>query len=515
MTKQQRLKKRKTHLRPKAAWQTYHITDPTRLLLGRIGDVHLTDMPTIGEQLKQARESRRLSIQQVVQAIRIRAHYLEAIEADDFSAMPSAAQARGFFRSYADFLGLNADELIGQQRSESAPPAPAVEQVPAQEKLVESGPEAAGAPESPAPPEQAQSPAEPGNPEPEPAVEIETPEPDELETALLQEETKAPAISQLIFFEIGHEIRQRREMLSLTLDEIERHTRVRKHYLEKIEAGNYDELPSPVQARGMLSNYASFLDMDAEALLLRFADALQARRLERQPATPQKSTLPRRQIVLPVWLGRFISPDLLFGGGMILVLFFLTLWGAVRIFSGGGARATETQGPSISDVLLASPVATTTVLPEALPSSVNVADATSADDASIVNVTDTAPPAGLLSSDLEVTLSVFERTFLRVTVDGEVKQEGRVAPGAGLNFQGKERIEVLTGSGSAIQVFFNQRDLGTMGNFGEVVDLIYTARGIATPTATPLPTVTQTPRFQRTPTLTPTATATPKPTATK
>src|SRR5947207_12464764 len=105
-------------------------------------------MPTLGEQLKQARESRRLSIQQVVQAIRIRAHYLEAIEADDFSAMPSAAQARGFFRSYADFLGLNADELIGQQRSESAPeaefsvPAPVAEQaLPAQD--------AAGALESP------------------------------------------------------------------------------------------------------------------------------------------------------------------------------------------------------------------------------------------------------------------------------------------------------------------------------------------------------------------------------
>src|SRR5512140_3065378 len=88
--------------------------------LGRIGDVHLKDMSSIGQQLKQARESRGLSLKQVVQATRIRAHYLEAMETDDFSTLPSAAQARGFLRSYADFLGLNADDLISRQRNEIA-----------------------------------------------------------------------------------------------------------------------------------------------------------------------------------------------------------------------------------------------------------------------------------------------------------------------------------------------------------------------------------------------------------
>jgi len=448
-------------------------------------------MPTIGEQLKQARESRHLNIQQVVQAIRIRAHYLEAMEADDFSAMPSAAQARGFFRSYADFLELDADDLIKRQRNESAPPAEFSAPVPAAQVLP--------APETP-----------PAQSEPEilpeskaPNVENETSEPEaelelnEPETLPVPEEVKA---SQLIFVEIGQELRQRRELLSLTLDEIERHTRVRKHYLEKIEAGNYDELPSPVQARGMLSNYASFLDMDSEALLLRFADALQARRLERQPAAPPKSTFPRPKIVLPVWLGRFISPDLLFGGGMILLLFILTSWGATRIFSGGDAKATATQGPSISDVLLASPIAITLTLTESLPTSVAVVLPTSVDQQT-GTATETPYP---VSSNVQVTISVLERTFLRVTVDGQVKLEGRVAPGAAQTFQGNERIEILTGSGSAIQVLFNEHDLGVMGTFGEVMDRIYTTSGVQTPTFTPSPTLTETPRFRKTPTLTPT-----------
>ncbi len=64
---------------------------------------------TIGEKLKRAREEKRLTIAQVVEQTRIRSHYLEALERDDLSAIPSAAQARGFLRIYSDFLGLKSD----------------------------------------------------------------------------------------------------------------------------------------------------------------------------------------------------------------------------------------------------------------------------------------------------------------------------------------------------------------------------------------------------------------------
>ena len=82
------------------------------------------------------------------------------------------------------------------------------------------------------------------------------------------------------------QLRRRREMLSLTLDEIERHTRMRAQFMDSLEKGNFDELPSPVQTRGMLANYAGFLDLDVDTLLLRFADALQARHRERHPEKP-------------------------------------------------------------------------------------------------------------------------------------------------------------------------------------------------------------------------------------
>lgn len=75
---------------------------------------------TIGQKLRGSREEKRLSLEQVSAATRVRLHYLEALERDDLSAIPSAAQARGFLRIYADYLGLNADESVPVAR----PPEP-------------------------------------------------------------------------------------------------------------------------------------------------------------------------------------------------------------------------------------------------------------------------------------------------------------------------------------------------------------------------------------------------------
>jgi transcriptional regulator with XRE-family HTH domain len=69
-----------------------------------------------GSTLKQRREARHLSIEQVAEQTRIRMHYLQALENDDLSAIPSMVQARGFLRIYSEFLGLTLDKLSSAAR---------------------------------------------------------------------------------------------------------------------------------------------------------------------------------------------------------------------------------------------------------------------------------------------------------------------------------------------------------------------------------------------------------------
>ena len=77
-------------------------------------------MQTIGQKLKQARESKLLSLENVFEATRIRVQYLKALEADDLSAMPSPVQARGYIRNYAEFLGLDFDQLLEAMRADKS-----------------------------------------------------------------------------------------------------------------------------------------------------------------------------------------------------------------------------------------------------------------------------------------------------------------------------------------------------------------------------------------------------------
>ena len=70
---------------------------------------------------------------------------------------------------------------------------------------------------------------------------------------------RPPLLSVSILQEIGRLLATRRETLSLTIDEIEQHTHVRKHYLAALNRQNATFYPPPSQARGMLNDYARFL----------------------------------------------------------------------------------------------------------------------------------------------------------------------------------------------------------------------------------------------------------------
>lgn len=77
-------------------------------------------MAGIGETLRSAREHRGLTIEQVAQDTRISARFLEALETERFDELPAPVYVRGFLRSYANYLKVDAqpllDQLVGGER---------------------------------------------------------------------------------------------------------------------------------------------------------------------------------------------------------------------------------------------------------------------------------------------------------------------------------------------------------------------------------------------------------------
>jgi cytoskeleton protein RodZ len=73
----------------------------------------------VGHSLKVVRERRDLALADVSARLRIRRPYLEAIEEGRFGELPGAVYVSGFLRQYAEFLGLDPDQVLKSYQAES------------------------------------------------------------------------------------------------------------------------------------------------------------------------------------------------------------------------------------------------------------------------------------------------------------------------------------------------------------------------------------------------------------
>lgn len=65
-----------------------------------------------GERLKRERLKRRLKLEEVSKATKIKEQFLSAIENAEYEKLPASTYAQGFVKNYAQFLGIPIQEII-------------------------------------------------------------------------------------------------------------------------------------------------------------------------------------------------------------------------------------------------------------------------------------------------------------------------------------------------------------------------------------------------------------------
>lgn len=78
-------------------------------------------MQGVGAQLRERRDAMGVTLAEVEVATRIRQKYLSALEADEWHLLPGEVVGRGFLRNYADYLGLEPQEIIERRRAVTDP----------------------------------------------------------------------------------------------------------------------------------------------------------------------------------------------------------------------------------------------------------------------------------------------------------------------------------------------------------------------------------------------------------
>jgi hypothetical protein len=184
----------------------------------------------------------------------------------------------------------------------------------------------------------------------------------------------------------------------------------------------------------------------------------------------------------PAWFSR----DLLIGIFVLAGLVVFAIWAGNRYLvpAINSARSTETPVVTTGTATrLAAGASGTT-----LPSSTRTLAAETLEPVS--------PP---IFSSIQLQVTILERSWLSVIVDGETVQEGMAQPGDLFAWDGVEMVSLRTGNGAGIDVILNGQELGPLGTRGEVVEKIWGLSGEIAPTPSPTPTLTNTPAVTPTP----------------
>lgn len=127
---------------------------------------------------------------------------------------------------------------------------------------------------------------------------------------------------------VGQILKEAREAQFYTLEDVERHTKIRKSMVDALERGDYDKLPPQTFILGFIKNYGKFLGLDSEKLLAVFRRDYESRK--HPPVVLKSFSDPLKEVHF-----RLSAAHVVWGVVFLIVFgFFAYLWVEYRQFVG-------------------------------------------------------------------------------------------------------------------------------------------------------------------------------------
>jgi len=260
--------------------------------------------------------------------------------------------------------------------------------------------------------------------------------------------------------QLGDLLKTTREAQGLSLDEVSEDVRIRKHLLEALEENRYDDFPSPVITRGLIRNYAKYLDLDPiEALTLYDGNGYVP--VKGQRLTPNGiefmnlSMAPRPLITWDLVIGILLLVVVI--GGVAYLVYN-------TIIQPGQITPTPTKTPAVagaavgkSDENAALLLPTVTPTPSSTPTP----------------VPPTGTPTPIVYNAVTVEIIITQPSWTQILADDVKVFEGVLQPGDNRIWTGQRRVAVRVGNAGGVEVIVNGQSQGILGGEGEVVDRIY------------------------------------------
>ncbi len=254
---------------------------------------------------------------------------------------------------------------------------------------------------------------------------------------------------------IGDLLRRERERQNLSIKDIEKATSIRALYIDAIEKGEYKTLPGEVYAKGFVRNYANYLKLNANEIVNAFNEEMHPQEELQDAAGSSSAEEARQEQSAERNREEYRGPMEKKSHGvrnalMVAAAVFVVAFAALIAFGGDE----EPSAPA--------PRAKTQTAQQQKQSQ---------------KQTEAAPKPA--ADGVEMKLSFTDRCWTEVVVDGKTEFEGTAEKGKVLTLKGKDKVRITAGNAGALNYSLNGKDMGAIGQKGEVVEKTFTKENAA------------------------------------
>ena len=259
---------------------------------------------------------------------------------------------------------------------------------------------------------------------------------------------------------IGDLLRRERERQNLSIKDIEKATSIRALYIDAIEKGEYKTLPGEVYAKGFVRNYANYLKLNANEIVNAFNEEMHPQEELQESAGSSSVEEARQEQSAERNREEYRGPKItslesypmekkshgVRNALMVAAAVFVVAFAALIAF--GGDEEPSAPAPRAKTQTQQGQKQT-----EAAPK-----------------------PA---ADGVEMKLSFTDRCWTEVVVDGKTEFEGTAEKGKVLTLKGKDKVRITAGNAGALNYSLNGKDMGAIGQKGEVVEKTFTKENAA------------------------------------
>lgn len=256
--------------------------------------------------------------------------------------------------------------------------------------------------------------------------------------------------------QLGEKIQHARQEKEISLQSIAEHTKINIEFLKSMEEGRFDFLPD-LYVRNFLKLFVQQLGQDSFDILNEYDKITQKDEPEIQTVTDEdlKNFKPPKDLRKQVT--EIIEKIKPYFRQMNVVWFIL---GAIAIFLVVYSLVQERDSQQVI---------------RAGSSMTSLAEIRNTPEIRAKAINQNLFRA---SQDLSLELTALERTWLKISVDDSSAKEHIFDNGMRHTWMGKQKFNLLIGNGSGVRLSLNGKDLGPLGDSGEVVRIDVTENGI-------------------------------------